>query len=259
MLWRNCVAILFVLILPLLADAAPSDVKAAEKAVREMLASYKAPEPAKLEIIADSAVVKSCPDQVFIAVFYRQYPIARVMPEPLRFSMVFAFNGKQAKLLANAKDLEAYFKGHLARADTEAKKKDAARAWLRLSENLHQDMFYRFALMDDATRVSGDEASAKVIVMQGGNGEINATLTFNKDGSLAKIAEESKIRPGPRPICHATKLLDPDPVIRAIVEQDLLIMGRACKPYLDEQRARASPDLQKAIDRLWQRIVESER
>ena len=69
----------------------------------------------------------------------------------------------------------------------------------------------------------------------------------------------SKLKPGPRPICHATKLLDPDPVVRAIVEQDLLIMGRAAKPYLDEQRAKASPELQQAIDRIWQRILNEGR
>jgi hypothetical protein len=71
---------------------------------------------------------------------------------------------------------------------------------------------------------------------------------------LTKATAKAEIKPGPRPVCHATKLLDADPVVRAIVEQDLLIMGRAAKPYLDEQRAKAGPELQEAIDRIWQRI-----
>jgi hypothetical protein len=90
--------------------------------------------------------------------------------------------------------------------------------------------------------------------MKGGNGDINVELTFDADGKLTKATEKADIKPGPRPVCHATKLLDPDPVVRAIVEQDLLIMGRAAKPYLDEQRAKAAPELQEAIDRIWQRI-----
>jgi len=91
------------------------------------------------------------------------------------------------------------------------------------------------------------------MVMKGGNGEINVTMTF-ADGKLTKVADSSKIRPGPRPICQATKLLDADAIVRKMVEQDLLIMGLAAKEYLDEQRAQAGPELRQAIDRLWQRI-----
>jgi hypothetical protein len=31
-------------------------------------------------------------------------------------------------------------------------------------------------------------------------------------------------------------------------------MGSAAKPYLDEQRAKATPELKAAIDRIWERI-----
>jgi hypothetical protein len=54
-------------------------------------------------------------------------------------------------------------------------------------------------------------------------------------------------------------LLDADPIVRRMAEQDLLIMGSAAKSYLDEQRAKASPELRRAIDRLWQRIVDEGR
>ena len=48
---------------------------------------------------------------------------------------------------------------------------------------------------------------------------------------------------------------------RGMAEQSILVMGRRCKPYLDAQRARAAgnPDLQAAIDGMWQRIVEEDR
>ena len=58
-----------------------------------------------------------------------------------------------------------------------------------------------------------------------------------------------------RPICQSTKLLDSDPIVRKMAEQDLLIMGKAAKPYLDEQRAKVSPPLRDAIDKIWQQIL----
>ena len=117
--------------------------------------------------------------------------------------------------------------------------------------------------MDEATKVSatkqGKDVSARVVVMSGGSGMLGARLNFDRAGKLTAVSEEAKIRPGPRPICQATKLLDPDPVVRRMAEQDLLIMGRAAKPYLDEQRAKATPELRRAIDRVWQRILDEGR
>lgn len=63
------------------------------------------------------------------------------------------------------------------------------------------------------------------------------------------------IQKGVRPICQATKLLDPDPVVRGMAEQAILVMGKAAEGYLTEQRTRASPELRQAIDRIWQRIL----
>jgi len=48
-------------------------------------------------------------------------------------------------------------------------------------------------------------------------------------------------------------------VLRRMAEQDVLVMGRAAKPYLDQVRATARPKLQQAIDRIWQRILEEGR
>jgi hypothetical protein len=67
--------------------------------------------------------------------------------------------------------------------------------------------------------------------------------------------DRSKLKPGPRPICQATKLLDADAVVRKMAEQDLLFMGLAARDYLMEQRAAAGPELRQAIDRLWEQIV----
>src|SRR5262249_6693851 len=113
-----------------------------------------------------------------------------------------------------------------------------------------------------STKVEGDKektAKAKVTVSQGGTGTLEVALKFDKDGKLTKIDETSKIKPGIRPICQATKLLDKDPVVRAMAEQCLIVMGRAAKDYLDEQKEKASPELKKEIDRVWKKIVEEDR
>src|SRR5262249_51023607 len=149
-----------------------------------------------------------------------------------------------------------------AAAKTDDQLKDAARAWVSLAQQFHQDGFYTFVLADEATKVSkskmGKLATAKVKVMKGGNGVIDARLFFTEAGKFTNVSQDDKVTPGPRPICQATKLLDKDPVVREMAEEALLLMGRAAKPYLDEQRAKARPELRRAIDRVWKRICDQE-
>jgi hypothetical protein len=252
-----------------LAAAAPASddqdkdpVAKAEKAVKQKLEDLKGA-GAMVKHVKDEPLQRAVPKHQFFSVLFRQYPVGRVPPKGLKASNVFAVDADgKVTVLTDAKELEAFCKTAMAAARTEATAKDGVRAWLRLSQEFRQDGFYKFVLMDDATKAKTEKGvittSGKVVVMAGGNGELNASLVFDA-GKLAKVTEEAKIRPGPRPICQATKLLDPDPIVRAMAEQDLLIMGRAAKPYLDEQRARAAPDLQQAIDRVWQRILADER
>jgi hypothetical protein len=235
----------------------------AQRAVEEYLVKVKGT-GAMVQPVEDAAVARALPGVHCFAVLFRQYPVARVVPDGLKPSSVCAVGGDNAvKVLGDAKELEAFVRAILAPATQDGALKDAARAWVRLSQEFHQDGFYQFALEDDSTKVSegkdGKEATAKVVVTRGGNGTIRATLFFDGAGKLAKVTEEVKLRPGPRPICQATKLLDADPLVRRMAEQDLLIMGRAAKPYLDEQRAKAAPALREAIDRLWERICEEDR
>src|SRR5205085_5449764 len=105
-------------------------------------------------------------------------------------------------------------------------------AWLTLSQEFHQDGLFRFEVLEKEFDANPTKAAGRAMVTQGGNGELKAELTFDKDGKLAKATEDAKIRPGPRPICQATKLLDADPIVRRMAEQDLLIMGLAARPYM---------------------------
>jgi hypothetical protein len=195
---------------------------------------------------------------------FRQFQIAEAPPEGLKSSNVFVAgpDGK-VTVITSAKELDEFFRAALPAAKDEKQMKAAALAWLRLVEQLYQDGFYTFETVSEATKVGDDKdgkkVAARAVVMKGGNGDINVELFFDAAGKLTKATETGTVKPGARPKCHATKLLDPDPVIRAIVEQDLLIMGRAAKPYLDEQRAKAAPELQKAIDKIWERIEKEDR
>ena len=102
-------------------------------------------------------------------------------------------------------------------------------------------------------------ATTNVVPEMGNKGSLTAELWFDGKGAFVKAVEQIAIVRGIRPRCQAKRLLDPDPVIRAICEQDILVMGQAAKAYLMEVRASASPELQQAIDRLWQQILDEKR
>jgi hypothetical protein len=230
----------------------------AEKAVKDLLESKNA--NGRLTAVTDEAVVKTLPDRAAFSVIFPSYPVARIAPEPFKMQNVFLV-GKDGKpeQLNDTKQLEKFVKDNVTAKD-ESSMKSAVETWLRLSQEFHQDGFYKFAFDKDSLKITTDEGKTKIVarvnVAQGGKGDLTAVLTFDDKGKLASATEENTIKPGVRPICQATKLLDADPLVRRIAEQDILVMGRSCKDYLDEQRAKATPELQKAIDRLWKRIVD---
>ena len=249
----------------------PERVLKAEKVLAEQLEKLKATH-GQVIWVDSPAVKKAFPKDVFFAVRFRQFPVARILPEGLKASNVFVVpDGGKARRLADAKALQKFFHDRLAPIKDLESPRNALVAWLSIVPEYVQDGFYKFEVLDKGANIqigqrgavkNGVEvplettASGRVIVTQGGNGEIRATLVFGKDGRLDDLQQQIKVRPGPRPICQATKLLDPDPVVRRMAEQDLLIMGLAAQDYLREQRARATPELRRAIDRLWQRITE---
>jgi hypothetical protein len=173
--------------------------------------------------------------------------------------------GKDYKpnLINDSKELEKFFRKNAGPVTDEETARSSGLAWLQLTEELAQDGFYKFSTVEEATKIAdldgGKKVTARAVVMSGGNGEIIVTLTFDAAGKLSRVEEKVKLKPGPRPRCHATLLLHADPVVRSIMEQDLLIMGRAAKEYLDEQRLQAGPDLKQAIDRIWERIEAEDR
>ncbi|MBI1830654.1 MAG: hypothetical protein HYR84_04300 [Planctomycetes bacterium] len=209
------------------------------------------------EVTPQSAAIvkKVFPDYQMVIVRFRIYPVARIMPEGLRPSNIFVVD-KNGKLehLKDVKTLEKFFRGHAFSVKDDKDAKTILAAWLTLTPEFHQDGMFKFDVLDKEFTADASKASGRAIVMQGGNGELKAVLQIDKDGRLAKVEEKAAIRAGPRPICQATKLLDADPIVRRMAEQDLLIMGVSARGYLMEQRGRATPELRDAIDRLWRQI-----
>jgi hypothetical protein len=233
-----------------------------QQLVEDYLASRGA-SGAVVRPITDDYVSRTFPSFSFFGVIFRQYPIAVQCPQTqdLKCANVFFVREGRVDFVATIPDLKFFFSAELDPAPSESTAADAASAWLRFSEELKQDLFYTFSApeisympREDVTRVRGHAA-----VMAGGAGQIDVVITLGAAGSLVQIYEKGALRPGIRPICQATKLLDRDPIVRRMAEQDVLVMGRAAKPYLDRVRATARPKLQQAIDRIWQRILDEGR
>lgn len=258
----------------LLFAAGPSfadDSDAAKKArevLDKKLADYKDAQNGRVLPVTEDFVGKAFPKHHFFVLRFMQYPLARVVAEPLKSNNIFVVKPDQSVMLINdIKDLQKFFAGALAKVESGEAAEIAAKAWLRLAQELYQDSMFKFNEPSDLkVAMTKDLPPSKVEVSgvctldtkNGDKGQLTSTLIFEK-GKLAKVTDEPKLQAGIRPICQATKLLDPDPVVRAMAEQAILVMGRSCKFYLDEQRAKASPELQKAIDRIWQRILDQDR
>jgi hypothetical protein len=195
-------------------------------------------------------------------VHFRQWPIAVAPPKPLTSATVFAVS-KDRKLvqLTGFDTLEPFFRNRIDGINDDKTAKQVARAWLRISQEFAQDGFFKFEIPDKELVVTpektGRQVLGKAVVVpeRGNKGEIVVTMTFGITGMLDKLAEKNAVVRGARPKCQATRLLDPDPLVRFMAEQDLLVIGQAGREYLREQRSKAGPELRRAIDRIWNQIV----
>lgn len=248
------------------AAAGASDARGREL-LQQQLATLRGAERGQVMRVAEDVLARAFPADLFYALRFRQYPVALAPPDPLAINNLFVVrpNGS-VEHLPDVGALEAFFRAALRPVTADAQARDAARAWLYLAQEFRQDGFFQFVISADSLKVAalpngGREVTGRAVVTpHGGNqGEIAATLTFDGRGSLLTVSESANIKRGIRPICQATKLLDPDPVVRRMAEEAILVMGKGAKEYLDEQRARARPALQEAIDRIWRQILSEDR
>lgn len=196
---------------------------------------------------------------------YPQFPVARVPPEPLRSNNLFFVSPQGTVELVNEPAALHKFFQKVVRADSEKAAAAALRAWLGLGSELRQDGFYQFRLANESVAVKKTDMGLlargriEVVPKAGNEGFLAAELLFSPRGELLEAREDVQLKAGIRPICQASKLLDPDPVVRRMAERDLLILGPLALPYLEEQRQGADPNLRQAIERIRQRIERGER
>jgi len=171
------------------------------EAVTEFLRQHKAT-GGDVQAIADPALAKVFPDYAFVVVRYRQYPVARLIPEGFKASNALALSKeKTVSRFKDVKEQERFFKEHAATARTANELKELLAAWLTLSQEQHQDGFYKFEIREKDFEYNKErnQVHGRAVVLQGGSGELAAMLDL-EDGKLAKVSEIVKIRPGPRPI-----------------------------------------------------------
>jgi len=247
--------------------APPKDSPAVEQArqvLLKSLARYREQAPGiEPVVLAHPSLEAIFPKQVFFVVRFRQFPVGRVPPPGLDVSNIFVVPpGQEPLRIGKSEQLQKFFQQHAQAVTEEKLARQAVTAWLVLLQELHQDGFYQFEVLEKEIAVQKQEglkASGRSVVMRGGNGQLQVSLSFDASGKLSQASEQVQLRPGPRPICQARKLLDPDPIVRRMAEQELLYLGRSAEEYLREQRQQADPDLRQAIDRLLKRIEREDR
>lgn len=250
------------------AGQAPSKVEKSRKAARQKLEAHLATlngaNNGELLDIKRAVLEKSFKDSYFFVLRFRLYPVAIVTQPPLKSNNVFVVSGDKLTHITDAMMLENFFKTNLpARVNGKAEVADTTESWLWLTQELHHDGFFEFKMNPVEVRAtaSGGFASEGVVEVapqHGDKGRLTVELGF-MGGKLRSVKSGGKLVAGIRPKCQATRLLDEDPVIREIMRCDILVMGRACKSYLDEVRADASPELRNAIDKIWQQILDEDR
>jgi hypothetical protein len=211
--------------------------------------------------ITNDYIGKILPGSYF-GVYFQQWPIPIEPPQGLAPSNIFFVVDQQVYYVTNPDDLEAYFLHVVQPVQNQDEALDVGRSWLRLTVQFSQDGYFQFSdpVVHARALATGEiVVGGRAKVASGGTGKLKVHMEFDASGNLADVVEQRTIHAGIRPICQATKLLDADPIVRRMAERDILVMGRAVKAYLDEQRARATPELRKAIDLMWKRIVAENR
>ncbi|MGR8933689.1 MAG: hypothetical protein ACU837_04775 [Gammaproteobacteria bacterium] len=217
---------------------------------------------AKVIFVDESAYRLTFPGRLIYVLRFPQWPVALRPPAPLAGNNLFVFEpGKPLRLLVGSRQLQAYFSQTIVPPGGEAAAGRVLATWLTLFAELAQDGMYRFKapIVESVGKTAAGtfEAKGRIAVEAdvGNKGVIIARIVVAANGKLISAHTEQNLKAGIRPICQATKLLDPDPLVRKMAQRDLLVMGQAARDYLLQQRSRASPELQAEIDRLWRQIV----
>lgn len=175
--------------------------------VRQWLGHIQGSEGGRIIPLMDEAISRAFPGYSFYVVRYPQFPIARALPETLKYNNLVVIPPRgNVEALPDRSALEAFFQKVLTSIGDETRGKIVVRAWLLLTQELHQDGFFQFEIPRDslvATREkTGWVISGRALVVPdtGNKGEIAATLQFDSAGKLVKVEETVKVVAGSRPI-----------------------------------------------------------
>jgi hypothetical protein len=240
------------------AGAASTEAQRAQEIVEAHLARFQNAAKGKLLDVNEESLTKSFPGCAFFVLRFPQFPVEVAVEPPLKPNNVFVVCDGKVTHLTDERELEEFFRHQLSVSTTADAGVNACKSWLRLAQELRQDGYFEFAqpVVKRAEDVS--EGAIEVVAKGGNQGKLTVAMQF-VGGRLAKVTAGGKVVPGIRPRCQGSRLLDPDPVLREIMRRDILVMGSACRSYLDQVRADASPELKQAIDDIWRQIVDENR
>ena len=243
-----------------LAGAPPGADESAE--ARALLDKHLAGEPAakRARIAAvDSVALRRVfgADVHFFSLNFPKYPVA-IAPAGgiLAPNNLFAISGETVTHLKDRAEVEKFCVSSLPALRDEAAARDAVHGSLLLAQVFFNDGMFQFEEPEASVGAKLESATGTLAVLErnGDKGELTVEIAI-AGGKATSVEFGGRLSSGIRPRCQATRLLDPDPAIRAIMRRDILVMGSACKGYLDDQRAKASPELREAIDSVWRQIV----
>ena len=237
----------------------PDDPRpSARETLKAHLATMQSAERATLVYVQSTSLATSFKNVEFFSLRFQRYPVALTAVAPLKPNNVFAVVGTDITHIADQKQLEAFFRKMLTAELNDPLRIEATVSWLVLTQELNEDGFFEFEKPEVRLQGSSCHGELRVIDKRGDLGKLTVDIAFDGDG-IADVEVGGKIVLGIRPKCQATRLLDADPVVREIMRQDILVMGKRCKPYLDGVKARAEAELRRAVEGVWQQILDEGR
>src|SRR6266849_5055704 len=125
-------------------------VAKAETALKDHVEKAKAT-GGQLVRLETPALANDFPEDVFFALRFRLFPVARRLPEGMKASNIFVVSKKGKVMhLHDAKEMEKYFHKHLPAVKNKDHAQDALGAWLLLAQEFHQDGFFTFEILSKA-------------------------------------------------------------------------------------------------------------
>lgn len=177
---------------------------ATRDAIDRWLAGIRGSEAGQVVAVDEDAVGRSFPSLSFFVLQFRQHPVAPAVSEGLRANNLLVVRPDgTVEALSDIGDLQALFRSGLAPVKTKDQAEIAVKAWLRLTQEFHQDGFFLFAAPADlrySSERAGIVASGKTALLPdaGDQGEIRVVLSFDRAGTLLTASETVSVIAGPQ-------------------------------------------------------------